>query len=246
MGALPHAPLLKGAGHKAATMHNRPAPKPARRGSFRAPGSAGSAMIESTIPEDAATTAPAQATPDKPSKRPAWVQPATALLVGLIVGGGLGAGAVAAWSDPTHTDEYRTLQQEFEDAQSKIADAQRQATAVGAAAQKAATDAAQRDAELDQRETAVTARETSVTAVEQQIAANSIEEGTWTVGRDVAPGTYRTSQAVSGQCYWSITRTGSNGSDIVENDIVSGGFPTVTLKEGQDFTNSRCGTFVKE
>src|SRR4051812_20542337 len=114
------------------------------------------------------------------------------------------------------------------------------------AAQKAATEAAQRDTELDAREQEVAAREAAVTATEKQIAANSVSEGTWTVGVDIAPGTYRTSQPVGSDCYWSITRSGTNGSDIIENDIPGGGIPTVTLREGQDFTNRRCGTFVKQ
>ncbi|PRY47965.1 hypothetical protein LY71_111144 [Geodermatophilus tzadiensis] len=90
------------------------------------------------------------------------------------------------------------------------------------------------------------AREQAVTALEQQIVATSITEGMWTVGRDIEPGTYRTAAAVSDDCYWGIYRSGSNGDDIIENDIVSGGFPTVTLREGQDFENNGCGTFVKQ
>ncbi|SOC46716.1 hypothetical protein SAMN05660748_0412 [Blastococcus aggregatus] len=99
---------------------------------------------------------------------------------------------------------------------------------------------------LEDREKAVSDREAAVTATEQQIARNSVEQGTWTVGRDIEPGTYRTKDAVIGQCYWEITAGGTNGSDIIDNDIVSGGFPTVSLSAGQVFTNSRCGTFVKQ
>jgi hypothetical protein len=104
----------------------------------------------------------------------------------------------------------------------------------------------QRSAELDQREADVAAREQKVTATEQRIAATSIGTGIWTVGVDVEPGTYRVAQALTGRCYWAILRTGSNGSDIIDNDGPSGGFPTVTLRAGQDFENSRCGTFVKQ
>jgi hypothetical protein len=63
---------------------------------------------------------------------------------------------------------------------------------------------------------------------------------------DVAPGAYRTSEAVVGDCYWAIYTSGTNGSDIVQNDIPTGGFPTVQLSEGQDFENNGCGTFVKQ
>jgi len=75
--------------------------------------------------------------------------------------------------------------------------------------------------------------------------AVAIKEGTWTVGRDIEPGTYTTTNEVAGECYWSITKSGTNGSDIIENDIVKGGKPTVTLSEGQDFKTSRCGGWTK-
>ena len=31
----------------------------------------------------------------------------------------------------------------------------------------------------------------------------------------------------------------------MDNDIVSGGKPTVTIKKGQDFTTNDCGTWAK-
>lgn len=70
--------------------------------------------------------------------------------------------------------------------------------------------------------------------------STSISEGVWEVGSDVKPGRYRTDEAVT-DCYWAITRGGSNGEDIVANDNVSGGRPSVTLKRGQEFKSSRCG-----
>ncbi|WP_200209099.1 hypothetical protein [Micromonospora coerulea] len=75
----------------------------------------------------------------------------------------------------------------------------------------------------------------------------TIEDGTWTVGSDVPAGTYRTVEKVdpSAGCYWSITKTGSNGANIIQNDIVSGGLPRVTLKKGQDFETNRCGVWQK-
>jgi hypothetical protein len=74
--------------------------------------------------------------------------------------------------------------------------------------------------------------------------AGTIATGTWTVGEDIAPGTYKTAEAVSSSCYWGIVRSGTNGADIIENDNVKGGYPRVTLKVGQDFDNG-CGTWVK-
>lgn len=71
----------------------------------------------------------------------------------------------------------------------------------------------------------------------------TITEGTWSVGPDIPAGTYRTVGA-SGTCYWEITKSGSNGADIVEN-ANGGGNLTVTLKVGEDFTTERCGTWGK-
>jgi len=76
-------------------------------------------------------------------------------------------------------------------------------------------------------------------------AAPTIEDGTWTVGGDFPPGTYRTAEAVGSTCYWAITKSGTNGNEIISNDIPGGGKPTVTLKAGQDFSSQRCGTWVK-
>jgi hypothetical protein len=73
--------------------------------------------------------------------------------------------------------------------------------------------------------------------------ATSIAEGTWTVGVDIVPGTYRALGA-DANCYWSITKTGSNGSDIVDNAI-GGGNLSVTLKAGQDFESKRCPIWQK-
>lgn len=73
----------------------------------------------------------------------------------------------------------------------------------------------------------------------------TIDEGVWTVGVDIPPGTYQVIDPVEDECYWSITTTGSNGDDIISNDVVSGGRPSVTLEIGQDFENNRCGTWER-
>jgi hypothetical protein len=72
-----------------------------------------------------------------------------------------------------------------------------------------------------------------------------IQAGTWTVNVDIPAGTYRSSGAKAG-CYWAIMKTGSNGADIVANDLPSGGRPQITLKKGQDFqTSDECGVWTK-
>jgi hypothetical protein len=94
------------------------------------------------------------------------------------------------------------------------------------------------------RENSVKQRENAVTKQERTIARNTIGEGDWAVGVDVQAGTYRTTEAVSGDCYWEIN-SDANGDNIVANDIVSGGRPTVTLQNGQYFSSSRCGDWRK-
>lgn len=189
-------------------------------------------------------------------RREHWMKlavPTGALAVGLLIG----AGVMAASTDPTDSTQYRSLQTELTTAEERsreAADRVREANNSAAAASSQASEsaaaasssAAQRAAELDAREQSLSARESAVTATEQRIAATSIGTGIWTVGVDVEPGTYRTSSALTDYCYWGIYRSGTNGDDIIENDGPKGGFPTVTLSEGQDFENSGCGTFVKQ
>jgi DNA-binding protein H-NS len=180
----------------------------------------------------------------RPSGR--WAFPLGALVAGLVLGGAMGASIVLASSDPTQTDQYRALQGELKEAEERVDIAEQEASVAREASQKVVEDITEQRAALAQQEAEIVAREQAVTAVEQMIAANSIGPGIWTVGVDVEPGTYRASQPVSSDCYWAITRSGTNGSDIIDNDIPGGGMPTVTLSAGQDFVNNRCGTFVKQ
>lgn len=184
-----------------------------------------------------------------------WLIPVGTGILGLLVGIAAGGGG----GDPTESPQYQTLEQEIASLEGEVADAEAAAEQAETDAEEAvadATAAAAADVEgqladvetqkaaLAESEAAVAAREAAVTGVEEMIAANSIGEGIWTVGVDMVPGTYRTAEPVAGDCYWGIYTSGTNGADIVQNDIVSGGNPTVTLREGQDFKNSDCGTFV--
>lgn len=102
-----------------------------------------------------------------------------------------------------------------------------------------------REAALDERENELDQRSAEIRQQEQTIAANTITDGVWVVGTDIEPGTYR-AQNVPSDCYWAITVSGSNGEDIINNDIPGGGNPTVTLSEGQDFTTQRCGEWHRQ
>lgn len=73
-----------------------------------------------------------------------------------------------------------------------------------------------------------------------------IENGQWEVGVDVPAGAYKVTAAVDpdAMCYWKISQTGKP-DNIIDNDIVKGGKPTVTVKRGQDFTTKDCGTWAQ-
>lgn len=110
----------------------------------------------------------------------------------------------------------------------------------------------QREADVQAREDAAAAveaeladREAAVTETEETIAAGTVTEGIWTVGVDIEPGTYRATD-VSADCYWAVLVTGTNGADIVDNDIPGGGNPTVNVEEGQDFETTRCGSWERQ
>ncbi|WP_075012329.1 hypothetical protein [Geodermatophilus obscurus] len=189
------------------------------------------------------TTTPSEST-ERPGQRTAGWLRWTVPVAGLVLG--VGIGAAAAQSDPTQSAEYLTLERDLQSLEQRNKSLEEGSRRVSEAAERAEANAARVVADVEARERTVAAREAAVAVVEEQVAANSIGEGTWTVGVDVQPGTYRTSSAVLGQCYWGIYRSGTNGSDIIDNNIVTGGFPTVQLREGQDFTNRDCGTFVKQ
>ncbi|MDI3242331.1 hypothetical protein QK292_12250 [Arthrobacter sp. AL08] len=102
------------------------------------------------------------------------------------------------------------------------------------------------DAAVKTADAAVKIREDAVTGAEKTKAANTIADGTWTVGKDLEAGTYRATADVGSSCYWGIYATGSNGSTIIDNDLPGGGRPSVALSGGQDFKSSRCGKWEKQ
>ncbi|MDQ0869168.1 hypothetical protein QFZ70_001641 [Arthrobacter sp. V1I9] len=178
-------------------------------------------------------------------------------VVGLLVG----ATAVGTTlPDPKSSDAYRALAGEkatvesdrdsaksnYESMKSKYDTLQNGITAREAKVTARETEVGKADAAVKTAEAAMKVREEAVTGAEKTKAANTIGDGTWTVGSDIEPGTYRAAAAVASTCYWGIYRSGSNGSDIVENDIPGGGRPVVTLSAGLDFNSTRCGKWEKQ
>lgn len=224
-------------------------------------------MSTDTLPETPATE-PAGAgvtgLPAKPKKAPKVGKPGKgkrivlAIAAVVLFGGGIASGM--AIEDPTASEEYTALaaekasvesardglQSDYDGLKTEYdtlnADIEDRETAI----EERAADLEKAESELKEAEAAVKKREKAVTGAEKEKAANTIHEGTWTVGTDIAAGTYRTTDAVDSDCYWGIYTSGTNGDDIIANDIPGGGRPTVTLSKGQDFNTTRCGTWQKQ
>ncbi|WP_427007328.1 hypothetical protein [Pseudarthrobacter sp. H2] len=173
------------------------------------------------------------------------------------------AGAVAVGTtlpDPKSSDAYAALAGEksavegerdsakssYDSVKSKYDTLQNGISAREAKVTSRETEVGKADAAVKTAEAAVKKREEAVTGAEKTKAANTVGDGTWTVGKDIEAGTYRAAADVGSTCYWGIYATGSNGSNIIENDIPGGGRPTVALAGGQDFKSSRCGKWEKQ
>jgi len=77
-------------------------------------------------------------------------------------------------------------------------------------------------------------------------AEGGFSEGTYTVGKDIKPGTYRTYTAPGGRvtdCYWERS---TGGGQTIANDFVKNAPKgvTVTLRRGEGFTSEGCGNWI--
>lgn len=89
---------------------------------------------------------------------------------------------------------------------------------------------------------AVQRREKAVGIVEKQIARNTISgDGTYRVGTDMQPGTYRSMRNGAG-CYFAVNAD-ANGSQILNNGFTYGP-ALVSVAAGQFFETSNCDDWV--
>ena len=183
---------------------------------------------------------------------------------------GAGLGVVASPSDPTASDEYLhqvdLVEQKNEGLNEAIAaleEAGKQIDILDATYSEEIGDLPNREAALQEgisqlesdqqtldearRDTlqllkGVRKREKAVGIVEREIEANTIRgDGTYRVGSDIQPGTYR-SEPNRGSCYWSVNAD-ANGSDILSNNFGSG--PQLAeVGAGQFFETTRCDDWV--
>ena len=194
---------------------------------------------------EAPVTEPEPVPPANTALKPLWrrLLLPVGILLAFAVGFGIGATAQA---DPTESPEFIQMQDSLTKAEDRTDTAEMEldlAKQGAAEAQASYDELVAKVNDIETREAELTAREAAVTEAEAQAEANTVTDGVWVVGVDIKPGTYR-AQGVSSDCYWSITTTGSNGGDIIDNDIPGGGNPQVTLEEGQDFETSRCGDWT--
>lgn len=133
-------------------------------------------------------------------------------------------------------DEYNGIADEYNDAKDAIAEADTVKAGI--------KDLNSQHDELQKKVDAKKAELQSLTGQVDQAKKNSISDGVWQVGKDIDAGTYRATSEVGSHCYWSVTVSGSD--DIVQNDIPGGGYPQVTVSDGQQLKLQDCGTFAKQ
>lgn len=192
------------------------------------------------------------AQPGKPARKRTAAKTAAAVGSALaLLAGGIAVGTTLP--DPKASPAYKVVadekasgEAELQELEAKYKTLEDGISGREAKAAQRETDLAAAEAELKTAQAAVKKREEAVTASEKQKAANTIGDGTWTVGRDIKAGTYRATADVGSSCYWGLYTSGSNGGDIIENDLPGGGRPSVTVVVGQDFKSSRCGTWEKQ
>lgn len=212
---------------------------------------------EGSKPSTAGATAAEKGEPAG-AKRGGGKAVASVLVAVLLLGGGFWLGK--ATTDPSNSDEYIALEATAQKAaadrdvfRGQLEEAQGEVAAIRSAAVKQDDAMLLREAavkkaedELKIQADGVKKREAAVSGAEKKQAANTVGDGTWVVGVDIEPGTYKAKSAVGSSCYWGIYTSGSNGDDIIANDIPGGGLPTVNLAAGQDFKSARCGTWAKQ
>lgn len=74
-------------------------------------------------------------------------------------------------------------------------------------------------------------------------AQGGFADGTYTVGKDIKPGTYRTLARPVSDCYWERS---NSGGDTIANDFVTNAprGVTVTIYRGEGFTSQDCGDWI--
>jgi len=185
-------------------------------------------MSETVSETPAPVYAPFEPKVRKPKSK--WLIPAIALVVGLAVGGGVGAAA------NDKSAKVANLNSQLETAKSTIGSLSSKVDKYEsnqAALDKEATDLAAQKATLDQQ-----------VAAEADKHKTDFADGVFLVNRDIQPGTYRSSQGDG--CYYARLRgTGGTLGDIITNGNPSGQTVITIAPSDVAFDSERCGTWTK-
>jgi hypothetical protein len=188
-------------------------------------------------------------------KIPHWVTSRpTVAIAAAVVGLSLGVGIGSSSGDAT---QLASTQSQLASVKGEAAIASAQAASASTALQSAQSDAqtakdaltsAQaglnaRKATLDAEAAAVAAREVKVGAAEKAAQANTFAgDGTYLVGTDVQPGTYKAD--ASPGCYWARLKS-LDTSDIIDNQNTDGPVVLQILSTDKAVEVARCAEFHK-
>jgi multidrug efflux pump subunit AcrA (membrane-fusion protein) len=181
-----------------------------------------------------------------------WLLAVTALILGLFIVIGVEAAAIseanaratAAQNELTTTQsDLSAARSEAKAATDVLSAAQSEATTAKDALSAAQAGLAARKTTLDAAAAAVAAREVKVGAAEKAAQANTFAgDGTYLVGTDVQPGTYKAD--ASPGCYWARLSSLST-SDIIDNQNSDGPVVLQILPTDKAVEVARCGEFHK-
>src|SRR5664280_1652948 len=107
------------------------------------------------------------------------------------------------------------------------------------------TDLDKRKSDADARDAALNGREKAVSGAEAVAVSNEISgDGTYTVGTDIKPGTYKSSGGDT--CYWArLSSTDGSLGSIIANDVGNGQSVVTIQASDKAFETNRCGTWKK-
>lgn len=131
-------------------------------------------------------------------------------------------------------DEYNGLADDYNDAKDTISEADTVKDSI--------KDLNARHDDLQKKVDNEKAQLQSLTGQVDQAKKNSVSDGVWQVGTDIDAGTYRATSEVGHDCFWSV----SVGDDILQLDMPTGGYPQVSVSDGQQLKLQNCGTFAKQ
>jgi len=169
------------------------------------------------------------------------------LLIGVGIGGAPGQSEISDLED-----QVASLTGDLDAAEADVDDAERRADEAVAANDELAAkveefqnqkdDLAAQEDQLASQAQDLDAREAEISEAEQTLESSTIPDGTWQLGVDYEPGTYRSEGG--GGCYWEkLDAPSGKLGDIIAN----GGFnPNQTLViDSPYFHTADCGEWVK-